>query len=298
MPRVPYRRLMASFLALAVSAVLLAPPPVREPKELIAIVENSPRTYAFKTVERVPEQWRQQAFLTMYPQSASALSEPRLGPDGRVSEAPVIEELDALLAPVEEKFEARAWAEAEKGYAALLEKYPNHYALTLNWGDAALKDGRPEVALKRYRAAQKLNPLDHRGFFYEGSALVALKKPKEALAAYARALARRPNAPYVLSAIDSLGDVLGIRVRTLRFLPAARVDPNGDGFDVSLADPRWMAWGLCKAAWRGEVSARTVADPQRWRLVTVQGFGPRSAARIRAISSDAGQSRVEAAGMI
>lgn len=229
------------------------------------LLEKSPRTYQVDTVEKAPAQWRQQALLTMYPRAEHQLDEPRLGADGVISEASHPPELTSLLEPVEAKFEAKEFAEAEKAYAALLKKYPGNFMLTLSWGDAALFDRRPEVALERYRAAQKLNPIDHRGYFYEGTALVALGKPKEALDAYAKALARRPNAQFVVEGVDARGERLGVRVRTTPLLPGARVDAKGEGFQVSLADVAWLPWGMCKAAWRGEVAARNVADPEHYR---------------------------------
>lgn len=252
-------------LTLAVLVSLSAAPEVREPKELMAILEKSTRHYEVVSVKSPPRQWSQQALLSMYPRAEATLDEPRLDPDGMIRETVVPDGLEALLQPVEAQFQAKAFAEAERGYERVLAKFPKSYLVTLSWGDAALFDGRPEVALARYRTGQKLNPLDHRGHFYEGTALVALGKPKEALDAYARALARRPHAQFVIEGVDARSQKLGIKLRTTPFLPQARVDERGDGFQVAVADPRWVAWGMCKAAWIGEVEARNVPQPEKRR---------------------------------
>lgn len=253
-------------LTIATVALLHASPRLREPKDLMAIMEKSPRTYDVNLIDTPPRQWAQQALLVAYPRPDSVLSEPVREADGSLHEAEQPADLETLLAPIEVDYEAKDFAAAERGYAAVLKKYPTNYMVTLSWGDAALFDRRPQVALERYRAAQKLNPVDHRARFYEGTALVALGKIPEALDAYAGALARRPHAEFVIEGIDARRQKLGVSVKTMPLLPQARVEPATDGYRVDIADPRWLAWGMCKAAWLGEPSVRPMEGPHRLSL--------------------------------
>ena len=198
-----------------------------------------------------------------YPRADSNLGEPVREADGSLHEAVQPPDLEALIAPIEVHYEAKDFAAAERGYAGVLKKYPTNYMVTLSWGDAALFDRRPQVALERYRAGQKLNPVDHRAPFYEGTALFALGKIPEALNAYARALALRPHAEFVIEGIDARAQKLGVSVKTMPLLPQARVEATTDGYRIDVANVRWMPWGMCKAAWLGEPSARLIEGPHR-----------------------------------
>jgi tetratricopeptide (TPR) repeat protein len=234
------------------------------------ILEASPRSYDIKEAGRQPAQWSQQNLAIMYPRGQPAFEVPTPGADGRITEARAPDGLREALAPIETLFEAKAYAEAEKGYEGLLRRYPGNYALTLSWGDAALFQGKADVALERYRAAQKLNPLDHRAHFFEATALFRLDKPKAALDALARALTRRPHAEFVLTALEGRSESLGITVRESPFLPKVRVTGDEQSYSVEVLEPRWLAWGLCKAVWLGEPSARTIKRPEGPHRITLE----------------------------
>jgi tetratricopeptide (TPR) repeat protein len=167
-------------------------------------------------------------------------------------------EIDEMLKKVEPLFEEKDYLGAEKGYEQILEKFPADYSVQLDWGDAALFSGRPAVALTRYEKATRLNPADHRSWYYRGNALAALGKKKEAIDAWVRAIAMRPDNTMMLTGLEAKAAALGYAVRSRALLPSARVEPVKDGFRISVAikEPHWLAWGVCKAMWRGEPDHR------------------------------------------
>lgn len=260
---------MRLLLVVVVAGVAVAGPPrekaepkLLSPKEMLALMEASPRGYEITSEPNPFPQWKQQNAMLAWPEAHPAMPMPAFvkNPDGSMEVVPFGRdpEIDDLLEKVEPLFEAKDFVGAEKGYAQILEKFPDDYSLQLDWGDAALFSGRAEVALGRYEKATRLNPADHRSWYYRGNALAALGRKKEAIDAWVRAIAMRPEYTPMLTGLETKAAAFGYVVRSRSLLPAARVEPTKDGFRVSVStkEPHWLAWGICKAMWRGEPEHR------------------------------------------
>lgn len=237
-------------------------PKLLSPKEMIALMEASPRMYAIDSEPNPFPQWKQQNAMLAWPESHPPAPMPAFekNADGSTSVVPFTRprEIDELLEKVEPLFEEKDYAGAEKGYEEILKKFPDDYSIQLDWGDAALFSGRPAIALARYEKATKLNPADHRSWYYRGNALAALGKKKEAIDAWVRAIAMRPENTTMLTGLETKAAAFGYVVRSRSLLPSARVEPVKDGYRISvgLKEPHWLAWGVCKALWRGEPDHR------------------------------------------
>ena len=226
------------------------------PREILAILEASPRKYEVHQPDSPVPQWAQQNAMVMWPQTRAPLEIVMKDGNQLVAGGHVPEAYE-MLREVEPAFQEKRYPDAEKGYARVVAKFPDDYMATLSWGDAALFDRRPAVALTRYEAGTKLAPLDHRGWYYKGNALLALGKKKEAIDSYVKALALRPRHFPMLTGLESREATIGLRVSSPVFLPQARVGMSGDDVVItSVASPHWLAWAICKAVWLGEASFR------------------------------------------
>jgi tetratricopeptide (TPR) repeat protein len=170
----------------------------------------------------------------------------------------------ALVQQAEVHYQAKRYAEAEKLYVQALAKEPGNYLAALDFGDAALFAGDAKTALTRYEQAARINPDDHRSYFFRGTAFLTLDRMEEARDMYARALALRPEHPYVMEALTHNADALGIRVQPRVLKPRALARAEGKGISVHV-DPEspWFAYGLCKAFWLGEESHREEMTGER-----------------------------------
>lgn len=191
-----------------------------------------------------------------------------------VSAYPKNAEADRLLQQAEPAFKGNRFAEAEKLYEQALKLAPGYYPALLAYGDAAFFSGKPEVALQRYRQATQSNPDDHRGYFFQANALLALGKKEQARDAYAWALALRPQNPYVLQALDTkkARTLLGASVQPLSLdkpRSFARKTDKGVELWLDAKQPHWLIWGMCKALWLGEPTHRqemTGSTTYTWTL--------------------------------
>lgn len=252
-------RLLGVVVVLAGVAVA-GPPPAKllSPREMMKLLEDSPREYAIDSEPNAFPQWRQQNAMLAWPELHPPAPMPAFEKhqDGSISVVPVSHpnEVDEMLEKVEPMFEGKDYADAEKGYEQILKKFPGDYSVQLGWGDAALFSGRAEVALARYEKATKLNPADHRSWYYRGNALAVLGRKKEAIDAWVRAIAMRPENTTMLTGLETKAAAFGYVLRSRSLLPGARVEPIKDGFRISFSskEPHWLAWGVCKAMWRGE----------------------------------------------
>lgn len=237
-------------------------PKLLNPGQMIALMEASPRQYEIKAEPNDFPQWRQQNAMHAWPESHPPIPMPAFAkrPDGSSTvvsfeRAP---EIEKMLETVEPLFEQKDFDGAEKGYEQILAKFPGDYALQLDWGDAALFAGKADVALARYVKATTFNPADHRSWYYRGNALAALGRKKEAIDAWVRAIAMRPENTVMLTGLEGKAAALGYVVKSRTLMPAARVEPMEDGLRIwtSSSQSHWLAWGICKAMWRGEPDHR------------------------------------------
>jgi tetratricopeptide (TPR) repeat protein len=238
------------------------------PPELMKRIESSPVQYLIQDLESLKGIAPEQLVDAVWPQGPEPLEVPVVEPsaDGSraVRPAKFKPEAMALIQQAEVHYRAKRYAEAETLYARALEKEPGNYLAALNLGDTALFSGDAKTALTRYERAARLNPDDHRSYFFRGTALVQLDRMAEARDMYAWALTLRPEHPYVLRALEQNADTLGIRVqpRVLRPRALARVEDKGVSVHVDPESP-WFIYGLCRALWLGEESHREEMTGER-----------------------------------
>jgi protein O-GlcNAc transferase len=82
---------------------------------------------------------------------------------------------------------------AERLYMRLLEQSPRHFDVLNRLAIIALQRGDLATALERVEVALSVRPDSMAGLANKGSILLSLKRPEEALAAYARALGLDPD---------------------------------------------------------------------------------------------------------
>ncbi|WNG57694.1 tetratricopeptide repeat protein [Archangium gephyra] len=238
------------------------------PPELMKRIESSPVQYLIQDLESLKGVAPEQLVDVVWPHGPDPLDVPVVArsADGSrvVRPAKFNPEAMALIHQAEVHYRAERYAEAEKLYAQALEKEPGNYLAALNLGDAALFSGDPKTAFTRYERAARINPDDHRSYFYRGTALVHPDRMAEARDMYAWALTLRPEHPYVTHALDQNADTLGIRLqpRVLRPRALARVEGKGVSVHIDPESP-WFAYGLCKALWLGEESHREEMTGER-----------------------------------
>lgn len=255
-------------LALALLAVA---PVTREPRlrhallapgDIYRRLDASPRTYKVEEEDApTPEWYRENAAVEW----GSAKDDDTdvllvdLAPDGsrrvRIWQPP--EGSVPALAAAQRLFDAKDWAGAEAAFAKVVQQYPSHYLARLSWGDCAANMGHFALALERYEKATPLAPLDHRGWYARGNALLGLGRKAEAVSAYARALSLRPRSEPLRAGLERHPRRLGLTLRRDLFLPHARVTEKDDAVTMRCAtQPHWLAWASCKALWLGEESHR------------------------------------------
>lgn len=238
------------------------------PPELMKRIESSPVQYLIHDLENLKGVAPEQLVDVIWPHGPEPLEVPVVerSADGSrvVRPAKFDPEAMGLIQQAEVPYKAGRYAEAEKLYAQALAKEPGNYLAALNLGDTALFSGDAKTALTRYEQAARLNPDDHRSYFFRGTALARLDRMAEARDMYAWALTLRPEHPYVMHALDQNADTLGIRVQPRVVRPRALARAEGKEISVHV-DPKspWFVYGLCKALWLGEESHREEMTGER-----------------------------------
>lgn len=234
--------------------------PFLTPPEMVARMEASPVQYRIHTLEDLKGLAPEQLTDFVWPQRTEALDFPVVvageGGTRSVRAASFDPAAVALLEQAEVHYRAKRYAEAERLYAQALVKEPGNYLATLNLGDVALFSGDAKAALARYEQATRLNPDDHRSYFFRATALGRLGRFTEVRDMYARALALRPEHPYVMSAVTGNAETLGIDLQPRVLRPRALARRDGEAIDVYAEGAPWLAFGICKALWLGEPSHR------------------------------------------
>lgn len=236
--------------------------PLMGPAEVIRAMEDSQVPYNVAPLERLDPPALQRYAVELWPQASEEVAFPAVavgpGGDRRLDRYPVSAGADRLLAQAEPHYRQRRFAEAADLYRRALEARPDYYPALLDLGDLAQLQGEPEEALRRYERAVAVNPVDHRGHFLKGNALLELGQAAGALDAYARALALRPHNKVVLDGIEARQQKLGIHLVRDFFLPRGVARPSVRGVDVlfDTARPHWVAWAACKGLWVGEAQHR------------------------------------------
>ncbi|MBL8909794.1 MAG: tetratricopeptide repeat protein [Archangium sp.] len=248
-------------MVLVVSSLALAGPPAPKKKYLSVsqtakLLEDSPLQYAINMEKDDFDQWRQQNAERFWPSGkfipAVMLKNGKLVP----YENPP--EISKLVAKVEPLFEAKDYDAALKGYDDILARHPDTYSVMLAAGDALLFGGKPKLAVERYVKAGKVNSADYRSWFYRGNAYAALGQKEDALQSYAQALARCQTCPLLVTGAENTLRAMGGTFRGRVFLPAVRVEKIEKGYEIRISKKsvEWLAFGTCKAMWRGEASHR------------------------------------------
>ncbi|HEY8210750.1 MAG TPA: tetratricopeptide repeat protein [Myxococcaceae bacterium] len=236
--------------------------PLMGPAEVIRAIESSSVTYRVMRLEPLDPQALRKYASELWPQTFAEVPFPAIavgaGGDRHLDRYPVNAAADRLLAEAEPHYRQRHFTEAAELYRRALDLRPDYYPALLDLGDLAQLQGQPEEALRRYERAVAVNPVDHRGHFLTGNALLELGRAPEALGAYAHALALRPHNKVVLDGIEARQQRLGIRLVRDFFLPRGLARPAAKGVDVLFDAERahWVAWAACKGLWLGEVPHR------------------------------------------
>jgi protein O-GlcNAc transferase len=100
---------------------------------------------------------------------------------------------------------AGRWQEAERHYAQILARQPNHFDAIHNLGVLARQAGRPDLAVDLLRRAVALKPNSQQAHYNLGDALKDIGRLEEAVASYRQAIALHPDFP---EAHNNLGIVL------------------------------------------------------------------------------------------
>lgn len=172
------------------------------------------------------------------------------------------------LKKAEELYQAKDYGAALEIYQAAAADDPECSLIRQNIGDCYLLTRNFKLALKSYQKSTALNPADFHGFWYQASALDALKKYPRARRMYARALAMSPRYANLIGAINNRSSQLGIKAEAEIFHPKAMARPEGDGYAVhTVESTHWWIYGLCKAIWLAEPDHRealTGSREHRW----------------------------------
>lgn len=238
------------------------------PPELMKRIEDSPVQYSIGDIESLKGMTPEQLVDAVWPRGPEPLEVPVVEQSADGSRVVRPAKFDpaamALVQQAEVHYQAERYAEAEKLYVQALAKDPGNYLAALNFGDAALFSGDAKTALTRYEQAARINPDDHRSYFFRGTAFLKLDRMDEARDMYAWALTLRPEHPLVMNALDNNAGALGIRVQPRVLKPRALARAEGKGISVHV-DPNspWFAYGLCKALWLGEESHREEMTGER-----------------------------------
>lgn len=235
--------------------------PLMGPSEVVRALEDSSVSYNLAPLERLDPPSLRQYASEIWPRTFEELAFPlvvAVGGERRLSHYPVSAAADHLLAEAEPHYRQRHFAQAAELYEKALKVQPDYYPALLDLGDLAQLQGDSEGALRRYEQAVAVNPMDHRGHFLRGNALVELGRTAPALDAYARALALRPRNAVVLDGIEARQQRLGVKVVRDFFLPRGMAKATAKGVDILFDTdrPHWVAWAACKGLWLGEAPHR------------------------------------------
>ncbi|HVE81696.1 MAG TPA: tetratricopeptide repeat protein [Myxococcales bacterium] len=251
-------------------------PPLMGPAEVVRALEDSPVPYNLAPLQRMDPPALEQYASELWPRSFEEIPFPAVrvesGGERRLEKYRVNAEADRLIAQAEPHFSQRRFEEAAALYRRALKLQPDYYPALLDLGDVAALSGDPQGALQHYERAIQVNPVDHRGHFLRGNALLDLGRVAPALDAYATALALRPRNPVMLDAIEARQQKLGVRLVRDFFLPRGVIRPAARGVDVlfDATRPHWVAWAACKGLWVGEARHRqemTGAEEHRFTPV-------------------------------
>jgi tetratricopeptide (TPR) repeat protein len=232
------------------------------PAAILDRLEESTVLYRFETQPKMVPLETQRNARALWPEQSIGVEIPMVsvGSDGArtvvaYEPGPVIER---ILREAEPLFQASDYVAAERRYEEALRLEPNDYLALLGWGDSAFFRGDPAQAVQRYERAARANPADHRSWYHRGNALLELDRGRDALDAYAMALALRPRHGPMIDGIELRARRLGVRLRGDLLFPRASVTRNPDDSITirSVPEPHWVAYGACKALWLGEPSRR------------------------------------------
>ena len=231
--------------------------PMSEPRDIIKLLEASPRQYEVKELESAVPMVRRRNADQFWPALKKPLDCVALKDGKRVVPCQMRPEVRRILEEAEPLYQEKKFVEAEARYAEALKISPNDYQVLLSYGDAAHFRGEFAIGLARYDKAVAANPHDHRGHFYRANALLELGRKKEALESYATAVALRPRHDLLRAGIEDRAETLGVKPRWDLLLPLANVSAAGDKIAVQVSlQPHWVAFAMCKAAWMAEPEYR------------------------------------------
>ncbi len=121
--------------------------------------------------------------------------------------------------------------EAKEILLKTIAKYPDFFYPYMNLGKMAMKDNRPDEALKYFRTAITLKPLNAEAHTIASSALIRLKRYREAAAEAGQALGLSPGdaaAWNMAKALEGAGDLKGAaRYYSMYLTLAPRIRPTG-----------------------------------------------------------------------
>ncbi len=206
------------------------PPPLSEddpkafsPKRVMAVLQESPRRYDITSAPKPePSGWAAENAARAWPQARAPL--------------PLV---------------------ATNGLGPLLQAQERNHRSALKTGKAAYTAGRFSAALDDFAIMTSAFPADHLGWMWQGLAHFKLGEKQDALAAFVRALAMRPDDAEMREAIAAPLAKLGFTARDRILLPRGRVSPADGGYEVATVPAaHWVAWATCKAAWLGEPDFR------------------------------------------
>jgi tetratricopeptide (TPR) repeat protein len=158
----------------------------------------------------------------------------------------------------EKKFE-----QAGPEYAAAVKLDPGYAAGWLFSGDAPFGLHDWAGALAAYRKALEIDPSIAQAHRFAADALAHLGELDEAETEYIHAIAWDPAYKEAWQALENLGKEVGFRVEQHPFSPPAGMVGHTDKGVVEIGmlkdekeAPRWLAYAICKAAWRFEPGFR------------------------------------------
>jgi len=236
--------------------------PVTTPADIIKIMESSSKTYRIESLDKLKPEEQKDLLGSLFPPVCPAVTSPRLVvKDGNpsVEEFSFKPEAVAIIKKAEEKYGEKSYEEARRIYEQALVADPDCYLAVADIGDCYYFGGQPEKALAEYEKAIRMNPQDHRLFFFRANAQLALGRIEEARKSYIHSLMLRPRYSYALQVIEARRDVLKMKIREPFFHPPVLVRKEGEDIVVycDLAKgPHWLAYANAKAVWLGEPSHR------------------------------------------
>lgn len=264
---------IATLFALLVSpAMSQKRPAYLSPKEIVALTQNSSRSYQIKSEKR-NQGVLADPFATLYPDAGGLVDPVRVlfGENGQRSyqRYPMTDEMIAFFKVAEGHFAAGRYAEARESYLRVVAIDPKFYQAYSYVGDTYFNEKHPELALAYYDTAVALNPAHYQAHYFRGSALRALGRIEEARESFVRALARNPRHESTFTLLRSYGAQLGFRANEVLFMPRGLAMAEGENVVVVFdkdAGAQWLSYAMAKAMWLGEPEHRKAMTGEEERL--------------------------------